>query len=262
MRISGLEKCSFADYPGKLAAVVFLRGCNMNCSYCHNQGLLSGNPLSPEIDEQELLGFLDRRKNLLDAVVISGGEPTLNDNLPSLIRRIRELGFRVKLDTNGTNPEMVGSLIGDGLLDYVAMDVKTRLSDYSRLCRVLVDTGSVVRSIKLLMDSDIDYEFRTTVYPGLTESALRRMAELLSGADRWVLQHYSPEGNFHIENMDPEEIVEKPDLAGLASEFSVYIGECTIRGKEIPLKLENWNLNPDDSQAGQGIALDVPKLLS
>lgn len=262
MRISGLEKCSFADYPGKLAAVVFLRGCNMNCSYCHNQGLLSGDALSPEISEKELLGFLQRRNNLLDAVVISGGEPTLNKDLPQFIRSIRESGFLVKLDTNGTNPGMVGSLIEEGLLDYVAMDLKTRLSDYSRLCRALVDTGSVVRSIKLLMDSHIDYEFRTTVYPGLTENALCSMAELISGAKKWVLQHYSPEGNSHLDNMDREAVVEKPDLARLASKFDAYIGECTVRGKEVPLKLENWDLNLGDSQTGHSMSLDVPKLLS
>ncbi|MFH1965481.1 MAG: anaerobic ribonucleoside-triphosphate reductase activating protein [Acidobacteriota bacterium] len=261
MRISGLEKCSFVDYPGKLAAVVFLKGCNMNCSYCHNQELLKGDASSQVINEDDLFRFLQRRTSLLDAVVITGGEPTLNENLPEFIRRIREFGFLVKLDTNGTNPAMVRALIEEGLLDYVAMDVKTILSQYNRLCRTLVDTGAIVRSVKLLLDADIEYEFRTTVYPGLTESTLYSLAELLTGADKWVLQHYNPAGNFHIDSMDPDEVVEKPDLKKLTARFSAYIKSCPVRGKETPLELENWR--PDlDSQPVISMTLDVPKLLS
>ncbi len=259
MIISGLEKCSFNDYPGKLAAVVFLKGCNMNCSYCHNQELLKNEESSPALFEDELFQFLQRRGNLLDAVVITGGEPTLNPGLPELIRRIREAGFLVKLDTNGTNPGMVSALLSDGLLDYVAMDVKTILPDYNQVCRVLVDTGSVVRSIKLLLDSDIDYEFRTTVYPGLTESNLYKLAELLTGADKWVLQHYSPEGNFHVDTIDPDELLEQPNLEKLASGFSSYIRECSVRGKKIPIALKNWDMDP---HPGINTPLDVPKLLS
>ena len=263
MRISGLEKCSFIDYPGKLAAVVFLKGCNMNCSYCHNQELLKKETSAPVLSEDELFRFLQRRGNLLDAVVISGGEPTLNPGLPELIRRIRKSGFLVKLDTNGTNPGMISALLSQGLLDYVAMDVKTILSEYNRVCRVLVDTGSIVRSIKLLLDSDIDYEFRTTVYPGLTESNLYRLAELLTGAEKWVLQHYSPQGNSHIDTMDTDEFVEKPNLEKLASEFRSYIRKCTVRGKEMPIALENWDLDLNqDSHPGINTPLDVPKLLS
>ena len=261
MQISGLEKCSLVDYPGKLAAVVFLKGCNMNCSYCHNQELLQGDPSSISISREDLFGFLQRRSGLLDAVVVTGGEPTLNETLPEFIRGIREIGYLVKLDTNGTNPGMVSSLIEEGLLDYVAMDLKTIPEKYPHLCRTLVDTGSVVRSVNLLLNTDIEYEFRTTVYPGLTERDLSSMAEILSGADRWVLQHYSPEGNSHIDTMDPEEIVENPDLKKLAARFSSYIKSCTVRGRETALELENWKPNMD-TQPGFSMPLDVPELLS
>ena len=261
MLISGLEKCSFVDYPGKLAAVVFLKGCNMNCGYCHNQELLQKDAALPEINEDQFFSFLNRRKNLLDAVVVTGGEPTLNDRLPEFIRRIKKSGFFVKLDTNGTNPGMVRGLIDEGLLDYVAMDVKTELSQYNKLCRVLVDTGSIVKTINLLLGSVIDYEFRTTVYPGLSESNLYNLAELLSGARKWVLQHYNPEGNSFVELMDPDESPEKPDLQKLVSVFSSYTGECSVRGKEIPLELKNWGLS-SDLEAGMSSALDIPQLLS
>jgi pyruvate formate lyase activating enzyme len=261
MQISGLEKCSLVDYPGKLAAVVFLKGCNMNCSYCHNQELLQGDPSSISISEEDLFGFLQKRSGLLDAVVVTGGEPTLNENLPEFIRGIRKIGYFVKLDTNGTNPGMVSSLIEEGLLDYVAMDLKTIPEKYPHLCRTLVDTGSVVRSVNLLLNTDIEYEFRTTVYPGLSENNLYKLAELLSGARKWVLQHYSPEGNSHIDTMDPEEFPEKPNLQELASAFSSYTGECSVRGKEIPLELKNWGTNPD-VEAGISTALDIPQLLS
>ena len=261
MIISGLEKCSFVDYPGKLAAVVFLKGCNMNCTYCHNQELLFNKPDLPEIEEEGILNFLAKRKNLLDAVVVTGGEPTLNQELPRFIRKVRNLGYLVKLDTNGTNPGMVDQLLRDGLLDFAAMDVKTELSQYNKLCRALVDTGAIVKTIKILMESDIDYEFRTTVYPGLTEDNLFRLAELLGGAKKWVLQHYSPEGNSLLDLLGPDESPEKPDLQKLASVFNRYTGECSVRGKEIPLKLKNWRAAPA-GDATDSSALDVPQLLS
>ncbi len=261
MVISGLEKCSFVDYPGKLATVVFLKGCNMNCSYCHNQELLQKENSLPGITEDQFFSFLERRKNLLDAVVVSGGEPTLNDKLPEFISRVRKSGYLVKLDTNGTNPGMVKDLLEEGLLDFVAMDVKTKLSKYNQLCRVLVDTGAVVKTINLLLNSDVDYEFRTTVYPGLTETSLYNLAELLSGARKWVLQHYSPEGNSLVELLDPDENLEKPDLQKLASVFSSYTGECSVRGREIPLEIKNWGAGPE-AESGVSSALDVPQLLS
>ncbi len=262
MRISGLEKCSLVDYPGKLAAVVFLGGCNLNCTYCHNRDLLKKDNSLRELSTESVLSFLRARKGLLDAVVVTGGEPTLNIGLPSFIRCVRKLGFLVKLDTNGTNPEMVRNLVNEGLLDYVAMDIKTTLPNYSSLCRSLVDTGAIVRTINLLMDSPVDYEFRTTIYPGLAEHDLRTLAELLTGAEKWVLQHYSPQGNLHLDCLDPNEIVEKPDLVELASEFSASMGECTVRGKEMPLKLKKWHPDPADSGHTTSPALDVPRLLS
>jgi len=261
MRISGLEKCSFVDYPGKLAAVIFLGGCNLDCSYCHNQALLREDLSSRNIGEEELFDFLERRKCLLDAVVVTGGEPTLNEELPALVQRIRSCGYQVKLDTNGTNPDMVRKLTDEGLLDYVAMDVKAPLAKYNRVCRALVNTGNVVKTINLLLSGVVPYEFRTTVYPGLTETDLRSLAELLTGAHRWVLQHYSPAGNAHLEIMDPDEDTELPGLERLCTEFNAYTAECSLRGKAPSLPRAEWEGNLDSGPEAI-LTLDMPSLLS
>ena len=261
MRISGLEKCSFADYPGKLAAVVFLGGCNLNCTSCHNRDLLKTDNALRELSKESVLRFLLARRDLLDAVVVTGGEPTLNIGLPSFIRSIRKMGFLVKLDTNGTNPEMVRSLVYEGLLDYVAMDIKTTLSNYSSLCRSLVDTGKIVKTINLLMDSPVDYEFRTTVYPGLAEHDLRTLAELLTGAEKWVLQHYSPKGNSHMESVAPDQCSLLPDLQNFASRMTHYVRECSVRGKAALIDSDKWTDNAG-VRPETGPALDVPILLS
>jgi|GEM_PF-43602 len=263
MLISGLEKCSFSDYPGKLAAVAFVGGCNLNCSYCHNQSLLRETRELPEIGMRELLGFLESRKGFLDAVVVTGGEPSLYPDLPELLSEIRKLGFLIKLDTNGTIPEMIEKLIAGRLVDYMAMDVKTSLSGYPQICRAMVDTGAIVRSIHLLIDSPVEYEFRTTVYPGMTREDLIRVAELIAGSDKWVLQHYRAEGNDHLRTMPL--ITQQSDLLDLqelVSEFSAYTGNCSTRGKggtPVPgSPSAGENSLPSETVTG----LDAPTLLS
>lgn len=188
MRIAGLEKFSTVDFPGSLAAVLFAAGCNYRCFYCHNRHILGEPPLLPEA---EVLAFLQKRAGLLDGVVFSGGEPTLQSDLPEWVRRVRALGYKTKLDTNGSRPEVLRALIADGLLDYVAMDYKAPLEGYSPLCNA--DSAGVPESLALLRGSGVPYELRTTLVPQITEAKLRRMAAAVPADASWFLQLYRPQ---------------------------------------------------------------------
>ena len=197
MKIAGLQKMTLLDYPGKVACTVFLPGCNFACPFCHNAELLDGR-IEPQMDEQELLAFLEKRRGILDAVCITGGEPTLQPGLGDLIRSIKELGYLVKLDTNGYRPAVLKQLADDGLLDYVAMDIKNSPGKYAETAGIIaVDLTAVEESAAFLLAGDLDYEFRTTVVAQLhSEDSVREMAEwvgdLVPGrlAKRFFLQPF------------------------------------------------------------------------
>lgn len=190
MKIAGITKCSFADWPCRIAAVLFTPGCNLNCSYCHNRGLLSADAERKLLDPDAIVGWLETRKDCLEGVVLSGGEPTLQPDLPDFIVRLRALGYPVKLDTNGSQPAVLAKLLQRGLLDYVAMDVKAPRERYQEVCNAPVDVEAVSESIRLLRDSAVDYEFRTTVAPELTDADLKAIAFWIRGARRYVLQRH------------------------------------------------------------------------
>lgn len=182
MIISGLQKMTLLDYPGKVACTVFLQGCNFRCPFCHNSDLLGANA-QPAYTEDELLAFLRSRRGLLDAVCISGGEPTLSPELPALLRKIRALGYLTKLDTNGSRPDVLAALIGEGLLDYVAMDVKNAPSCYAPTCGTQrSDLSSIEESLRLLMTGDTAYELRTTLVHEMHDAAsIEEMGRWLAG---------------------------------------------------------------------------------
>ncbi|MBQ7112801.1 MAG: anaerobic ribonucleoside-triphosphate reductase activating protein [Clostridia bacterium] len=188
MRIAGLEKCSTVDFPGGLAAVLFAPGCNYRCFYCHNRQIL-GNP--PLLDEAEVFRFLKKRAGLLDAVVFSGGEPALQSGLADCIREVRALGYKVKLDTNGSRPEVLRSLLSENLLDYAAMDYKAPFGDYPSITGQ--DASGVAESLSLLLAGRIPFELRTTVVPMLTETKLKEMAAAVPHNVKWFLQLYRPQ---------------------------------------------------------------------
>ena len=197
MKISGLQKMTLLDYPGKVACTVFLQGCNFRCPFCHNSDLLGGT--GPEgIAVEELLAFLKKRQGLLDAVCITGGEPTLQNDLIDLIRSIKELGYLVKLDTNGTRPEVVKALAEENLIDYVAMDIKNSPALYPETAGAPhMDLSKIEQTMSLLMDGLVDYEFRTTVVAELHNSQgmqeIGHWLQVLSGgkkAKRLYLQCY------------------------------------------------------------------------
>lgn len=181
MIISGLQKMTLLDYPGKVACTVFLQGCNFRCPFCHNSDLLTAHA-QQSITEDELLSFLGKRRGLLDAVCISGGEPTLQEDLPGFLRAIRALGYSVKLDTNGSRPDMLRRLLDERLVDYVAMDVKNSPDRYAMTCGMEhMDLTPIEESLRLLMRGVVPYELRTTVsVPLHDEASIRRMGEWLA----------------------------------------------------------------------------------
>ncbi len=192
MRIGGLEKSSLLDYPGKISCIVYTVGCNFRCPYCHNPELVD-ETIDQEISSEHLLDFLKTRQGLLDGVVITGGEPTMHQDLPELIKSIKDLGFLVKLDSNGTNPAMLEQLIKDRLVDYLAMDIKSPLSKYSQTVARPTDIDAIKRSIELIMSQAVEYEFRTTVIKTmLTPEDFDEIAKLIRGAKRYYLQRFEP----------------------------------------------------------------------
>ena len=193
MRIKGFQKTSLIDYPGKICSIIFLPKCNLRCGYCYNPELVLDKNL-PEIKEEDLLETLEERKKFVDCVTITGGEPTLHKDLPEFIQKIKEKGFKVKLDTNGTNPEMLKSLIEEKLIDFVAMDIKNVFEKYKKTANVEVNCEDLKESIKAIIESGIDHEFRTTVLPRLhKEEDITTIAkEYLTEAKKYVLQQFIP----------------------------------------------------------------------
>ncbi len=192
MKIAGLQPCTLQDFPGHIAAVVFTPGCNMNCHYCHNPALLKADAGQGPHDADSILRWLHRRQGKLTGLVISGGEPTLQQGLEEFIVHVRDTGMAVKLDTNGTRPKVLASLIDKGLLDYVAMDLKAPQDRYKDVCGVEVNGEDVEESARLLLEDRVPYEFRTTFSPLLSPEDVLRMASSIQGANRWVLQQYRP----------------------------------------------------------------------
>lgn len=195
MYFASLQPCTLQDYPGHVAAMVYTMGCNFRCGYCHNPELVvpHGAVTKEEMLSQEvLLGFLAARRGLLDGVVICGGEPTIHRQLPEFIKKVKNMGFLVKLDTNGSNPDMLHELLTKQVLDYVAMDIKAPLDAYD-FCTPQYMESRLRRSIALLKTSGISYEFRSTVLPKIhTAESIKRMGEAIAGAEIWYLQRFSP----------------------------------------------------------------------
>ena len=197
MHIGGMQKLTLLDYPGKVACTVFLSGCNLRCPYCHNPGLVLPDQINaPGIPEAEVFAFLEQRKGKLDGICITGGEPTLQPELPGFLEKLRELGYAIKLDTNGTYPGMLKGLLRDGILDYVAMDIKNSPQRYAETCGGADVLSRVRESADLLLDSSIEYEFRTTVCKPLhTEKEMEEIGRWLRGAKRYFLQPFVDTGD-------------------------------------------------------------------
>lgn len=231
MKIHGLQKMTLLDFPGHVACTVFLGGCDFRCPFCHNFELADGSA-KPVMDEEELLSFLSGRKGLLDGVAFTGGEPCLHqETLPPLIRKIRELGFAVKLDTNGYHPEFLASLLSEGLLDYVAMDIKNSPEKYAQTAGIpQIDLSRIRKSISLLMESGVSYEFRTTLIEEFhDEEDVRKMGEMIRGADRYFLQAFTDRDTVPFAGLHAPETVKIQHFLEIARDF---VPSSAVRGVE------------------------------
>lgn len=241
MIIGGLEKLTLLDYPDHLAAIIFTQGCNFRCHFCYNPMLVlprkgedvknkeekGFSPLSTE----DLFLFLKERFGRLEGVVITGGEPTLHPDLPSFIKQIKDIGYLVKLDTNGTNPEMVADLIKEKLIDYIAMDLKAPLDKYEETVSAKVDCDNIKKSVKIIMSSGLPYEFRTTVVPGLlVKDDFHKMGEIIKGAPKWYLQNFKSDTDLVDANFKAQKGYTAKEMAEFASIGREYVGLCEVRG--------------------------------
>lgn len=227
MDIAGLQKLTLLDFPGKLACTVFLPGCNLRCPFCHNASLVLPGRAAPFMTQAELLDFLRGRKGKLDGVCITGGEPTLHRDLMKLFQQIKELGLACKLDTNGTRPEVLKQLLDAKLLDYVAMDIKNSPQKYTATCGNVDVLENVKESVRLLEESGIDHEFRTTVFhPYHTREDMTEIGKWLSGTKKYFIQQFVDSGDLIGEGqaLSPEE------MQALLEAVKPYIPSAELRG--------------------------------
>ena len=224
------------DYPGKIAATVFTVGCNFRCPFCHNPELVLSTQLSvhsksrSEEQVKSFFEFLKTRQGKLDGICITGGEPTLQPDLVEFITRIKKMGFAVKLDSNGTRPDTLKELFDKRLVDYVAMDIKASQENYEKACGIKLDLERIKLSVDLIKNSGVDYEFRTTIVPGLhTEEEFKKVAEWLSGGRRYVLQKYEDYGKI-LDNSLRDKIKGKEiDLDKIKKMFEGKVDEILMR---------------------------------
>ena len=228
MKLYGMEKYSLVDYDGYVACTVFTGGCNFRCPFCHNAALVTGVSDCEPLQEAELFDYLQARRNLVDAVCITGGEPTLHRDLPLFIHRIRAIGYRVKLDTNGTNPAMLEGLIEAGMLDYVAMDLKNTPERYAETAGVAVDWSLLRQSIDILIRGGCDYEFRTTVVDGYhTVADIRAIAQGIEGAKQYYLQCFADRGGNLQAGLKG---VDEATMLAMRDAAAPYVGKVGVRG--------------------------------
>jgi len=226
----GIQKTTLIDFPGEVACTVFLPKCNFRCPYCYNAALVFGQETGASIPENELFDFLDKRKGLLDGVCITGGEPTLYAELSEFCKKLKEKGFLVKLDTNGTNPEMLRKLIGKKLVDYIAMDIKAPLRKYNEVANVKVDVVAIEKSAKLVMESGLRYDFRTTILPKfVSKEDLLEIGMWLKGAKMYALQQFSPEGDLVDKSLRNAKRYSMEQLQEFASALKPFFEKVELR---------------------------------
>lgn len=227
MIIKGVQKLSLIDYPGRVACTIFTFGCNFRCPYCHNPELVVDDG-TPSIPEGDVFRFLDERKGFLNGVCITGGEPSLHDDLPDFIRRVRDLGYSVKLDTNGTSPRMLRRLIGERLIDYIAMDVKAPLEKYESVVRVKVDADRISESVEIVKAFP-EHEFRTTVVPELlTKEDILAIAGWIKGARRFFIQQFKPTKTLDKTFLE-KRVYLADELEKICDEVKGFFEVCKVR---------------------------------
>ena len=225
MKISGFQKMTLLDFPGRIACIVFTHSCNFRCPYCHNAPLVTERP--DALSEEEVFAYLKKRRGILDGVVVSGGEPTLHKDLIPFLEKVRELGYAIKLDTNGTAPAVLREIVERGLCDYVAMDIKNSREKYPLTAACPVDMAAVEESVGFLLSGAVDYEFRTTLTRELhTEEDMHSIGEWIRGARRYFLQTFTDSGDLVGEGMSA---YTREETDSLADAVRPYVASVSVR---------------------------------
>ena len=230
MQIHGLQKLTLLDFPGHVACTVFLGGCDLRCPFCHNYELAVG--AAPAVMEEDaFLAFLEKRRGLLEGVAVTGGEPCLRPDLPRFLRRVRSLGYPVKLDTNGTHPDMLGALLDGGLVDYVAMDIKNSPEKYALTAGVAqLDLSGIRKSVRLLLEGGVPYEFRTTLVDEFHQvEDLKRIGEWIRGAERYFLQSFADRDSVPFSGLHAPS---REKLDACLQAVSPYVPGAALRGAD------------------------------
>lgn len=230
MPVKGFQGTSLLDYPARIAALVFYSGCNMRCAYCHNAALVNTPEEYPDISEDDVVDMVAARRNFIDGVVISGGEPTLDPEMPHLLERLKALGMLIKLDTNGLRPQVLAQLLQAGLLDFVSLDLKTAPRRYPSLGAPPEAAESLCQSLEVLRQAEVELEFRTTCMPGYVETEdIRALGEMLQGAGPWVLQQFVSEYAMDetARHTSPHATAHMQELGRVAQE---YVANTSMRG--------------------------------
>lgn len=231
MKVTGIQKLTLLDYPGVVACTVFTAGCNFRCPFCHNAMLVLPEQIDDEcLTDDEVFGFLKKRRGVLDGVAVTGGEPLLHADIPEFLARVKELGYKIKLDTNGSNPELLSEIVKNKLVDRVAMDIKNAPEEYARTIGLKsFDIAPVERSKEMLLRGDIDYEFRTTVVKGIhTKESLIGAAKWIEGAKEYYLQQFKDSGNLILP--DGLSAYDEKQMHALADAVRDYVPTVEVRG--------------------------------
>jgi len=228
MRIGGLEKFSLIDYPGAISAIIFTVGCNFRCPFCHNPALVE-ETIDTNISKKEILDFLKKRIGSLDAVTITGGEPTMHSDLVPFIKSIKKLGFKIKLDSNGTNPNVLRKVLKEKLVDYLAMDIKSTPEKYMATVGRPVNLEKIKESIQIIMASGIPYEFRTTVVKALIpENDFHEIGKMIRGAEKYFLQKFIPSNILNPQFLKKTTYSDE-EFKSIKMIMEQYVKECSIR---------------------------------
>lgn len=229
MNISGFQKMTLLDYPGKVACTLFTAGCNFRCPFCHNASLVTHIDNEINFSEREVLTYLEKRKGLIDGVCITGGEPLLQPDIAEFIGKIKELGYAVKLDTNGSFPEKLAELVNASLVDYVAMDIKNSKQKYAETSGIPnLKIDDIEKSVAFLMENRVDFEFRTTVVKQFhTEQDIADIAEWIKGAPRYFLQNFVDSGDLISDSLSA---VTPSVLCNMQQIAARFVGNTEIRG--------------------------------
>ena len=231
MKVTGIQKLTLLDYPGVVACTVFTAGCNFRCPFCHNAMLVLPEQIDDEcLTDDEVFGFLKKRRGVLDGVAVTGGEPLLHADMPEFLARVKELGYKIKLDTNGSNPELLSEIIKNKLIDRVAMDIKNAPEEYARTIGLeSFDIAPVERSKEMLLSGETDYEFRTTVVKGIhTKESLIGAAKWIEGAKEYYLQQFKDSGNLILP--DGLSAYDEKQMHALADAVRDYVPTVEVRG--------------------------------